>query len=485
MHRVKLVFRIAIQLLLISAVNAAVVDTDATPVSTTDRLQMRFVLSEPCSLWNFIEIIAKRPNRTEWLRDWYITQCQSFPDRDDSELLGKINDLLDGRKKAYKFVEPTGRNIGLDDEIALLSADCADLNQLLEKLKPIVEPEDFRTLEQSLKRYEEPYHKLVWLPRLDTLKQQLSEYQSGAKNAKVEERLTAVQRFLNAPWVAGLPFKVVLIPLPVQHKGTHGRSLGAVQNIELLPASVFHDKIDVVFHEACHALWFSNPNFESEEKLFQEPGLGSVPKTELYESMATTLGEGWFMEEAFGKTPKNWYHDQIINSYSHKLLPLYSAYLKEGRQLDAAFCAKSTRIYFENFSYADKDIRQTSLFLVLADGNFVAKTLDSQMRTALPRLREYQSVSIDQSDARKIFDDSDASRAAVLVSTVNLSKLASFGFSSEQIVLLKTVSAKSKKPKIMRVGNKNVLVCVGDSVEERERILFDCMKNKRWPEENH
>src|SRR6185503_17170638 len=118
---------------------------------------------------------------------------------------------------------------------------------------------------------------------------------------------------------------VVLVPLPkpenIKHPGTHGESLGKVQLVELLPGSNFKNDADVVFHEACHALWHTRKDLDLVRNDFEKIG-GYVAYAELDEGMATALGQGWFAKMAFGKTPRSWYSDPITNGYSHALYPI-------------------------------------------------------------------------------------------------------------------------------------------------------------------
>ena len=271
----------------------------------------------------------------------------------------------------------------------------------------------------------------------------------------------------------------VLLPLPIQHKSTHGESMGSIQTVELLPDSKFSKAADVVFHEDCHALWFSKKDMASVQKEFAIPDLGTLPLTELYEGMATALGQGWFATEAFGHAAKYWYSDKMIDSYSHAVFPLYASYLKEGRPMDSEFARQATMIYFKKFPDAARDISLTSDYLVLSERIPDLKKFKDDLNKSLPRLRESNICSpIDSVESIKVLGESTAEHAAVLVAPASLAKLSALGLSSTQIDSVRSDMAKAVT---LKVGKKEMLFCIADTPERQQELLFAVLKKSKWP----
>lgn len=450
------------------------------PGMMKEPIKINFVISEPCSLVEFINILAGGNHTTEWVKEWYQTRCRS--ERSMSNygiILDKYKSIVYRHNNPYRFVEKTGARLELDEKLLAIAADCSTLAELLQKIKSIVKAQDFGTLRTTFEHFEPLYRTLVWEPRLPQLQQQLNEFRREAEATKMAERLDAVKKFLKAPWVKGLPFTIVLVPLPVKGHGTHGQSMGAVQTIELMPGDTFKDQSDVVFHEACHALWFSKRDEESAIRQFHVPGVGVLPRTELYEGMATALGQGWFAEQAFGQPVKSsWYADKTIDRYSRAVFPLYSSYLKSGREIDSEFAKKATLIYFKQFPDAPREIQQTSCYLIVADKISDFSSFNAKLRKALPRLRDVViSFPIDNQRSIKSFKESQAEHAAVLASPTSLGKLSKLGLSSEQIEILKN---SNRKNVVLKIGQMEVLFCLAATCDLQEQQLFAYLTNKTW-----
>jgi len=123
--------------------------------------------------------------------------------------------------------------------------------------------------------------------------------------------------------------------------------MGKVQIVELLSSGSFKDEAGVVFHEACHALWDSKPKSDLIvlQQDFEKAG-GAKAYVEIYESLASALGQGWFNESAFGTSPKSWYGgNPTYNAYGHSLFPLVVEYLTQGKTIDAQFAKLATECF--------------------------------------------------------------------------------------------------------------------------------------------
>jgi hypothetical protein len=477
---------------LLFAISATINFTTLAPVQSSTEFvkrenpEIRFVTSQPCSLICFLDAIAQRPHTTKWLRGWYEqarqkqTQAENDLLKDDDDVLKDYQSLLNQQSSAYNFSDPTGRQLDLRQKLIYEAASCQTVEQFLDRCAKFMKTKDLEKLTKIINYFEMPYFDLVWDPSQPALQRQLKEFQDKSIECKLNEKLSQVQVFLNAPWVEKLPFTVVLSPLPVDQKGTHGESLGAVQVVELLPKHTFKSQADVVFHEAVHSLWFSKKDEEAVRNLFVYPGKGQLPMTELYEGMATALGQGWFAKEAFGKTLKSWYADETINRYAHLVYPVYSDYLRQGKALDADFAEKTTRIYFEKMPQDISTIKQTDSIIVVADDFSDFSTFKSKLERALPRLRESQiSSPMNAKETIESFRKSSVERGIVMCSVTHVDQLEALGFSGEQIQKLKT--RNNSQPVTLLVGSKKITVCIADSADQREGKALSLLAQKQWP----
>jgi len=456
---------------------------DSSPAASGRKeLKINFVISEPCSLLAFLDALSERRHTTFWIKDWYWKKRDAGAREQDRAVVAEYKMLMEQDSSTYSFADESGRNLDLDQKMLALAAECTDLDAFLARAKGNLQEKDFDSLQHVLRYFAPLYHDIYWLPQLPTLERQLNQFREQAAHTKMPECLAAVKHFMKAPWPDDLPFVIVLVPLPVQGKGTHGESMGRVQVVELLPDSPFRKDADVVFHEACHALWFSKKDLAAADKMFVTADGRKLPLTELYEGMATALGQGCFATEAFAATPKSWYADATINRYAHEVFPLYADYLNSEKEIDAAFCRKAAERYFRLFPGNDLPIKETEAYLILADNISDLPRFKAAVYKAMPRLRE-MSISAPLDDPAtvrsfKSYRDSDGKHMAVLTSSENLYKLVELDVTMDQIEVL------SHKPGAMnlKVGGKEILFCIAADPANQEKLFFDCLKKSRWLE---
>ena len=366
----------------------------------------------------------------------------------------------------------------LDQEIISVAAECSTLPELIDKLKGKIKDQDLLALRNVFEYYAPIYHRLVYAPRLDTLKQQLAEFEKGTTDSKMIERLGAVKRFMKSPWSADIPLTIVLLPLPSGGHSTHGESLGAIQVVELLPGMKFRDHADVVFHEGCHALWGVKPDLDQVKKSFSSISGGKTAYAELNEGMATALGQGWFCKEAFGKSAKNWYMDKVIDGYAHALMPVLVDYLYEKRPIDGEFGRKATEAFNHRFGDLDNAIKYTRSFWVAVDSIDDKAKFKASVKKLLPRLNDlWLNESLASEDNIRSFKEVECEHRAILLAATRLDKLHDFGFSNEQIDLLRV---NDRKPTTLKIGNSEVLVCIADTPTKQQDMLYTELSRKRW-----
>lgn len=448
------------------------------------QLQVEFVASEPCALVQFVNILAERHHTTRWVKDWYEQRCKSKPAlasnlTSDKAPLAAYQKLIDRDEKHFHYVDEIGRDRSIDEVILSQAARSNDIPELITKLKGILSEEDLRTLQDTLNHFLPIYEELLWKPRSAGFNRQVEEFRAQTIATKMCEKLTQVKEFLNSSYPAETPFIIALSPLPQGGKSTSGQSMGIVQTVELKPHDKFQTMADVVFHEAVHALWFAKKDANEAMKLFTLPGKGALPITELYEGMATALGQGWFPKQAFGRTGKSWYADSIIDQYSQTVWPLYADYLKQGRKLDAAFGKEATAVYYRMFPDAGERINLTACYLILADEMEDFSGFRKEVYKAMPRLRECSiNTPINAKEGFKAFEDSHADRIAILTSFAKLEELKPLGIGDQEIQKLK---GQSNRATTLKFKGKHFLFCLAETSEDQKRIFFDVLKLPNWP----
>lgn len=444
-----------------------------------ESLQVNFVISEPASLIRFMDSISQRHHTTEWLHDWYFAHRGGDTSK-DRKLIEDYRKMMD--TAGGEFIDESGRPQDLNQRLITVAAQCNGMPDFLPKIKGLMKANEYTKLKGILEHFDPIFRALVWEQRYSALESQLKEYQHWAVKSKLSERLLEVKRFLKAPWVKGLPFTIVLVPLPkpdIKKAGTHGESLGKVQLVELLPESDFQDFADVVFHEMCHALWHTRKDLETVRHDFEKAG-NYVAYAELDEGMATALGQGWFSKMAFGKTPKNWYTDQITNGYSHALYPIVKDYLKKEKSIDEEFARKAVEVFKKHFPNAGDSMEMTSYFEIYSDGMGDMTTFHNSLRKALPRLKSLSMSSpIANAESISSFRNSGNKHSAVLISKAKLPDLNEWGIPIEKIEYLKTV----REPVMLKIGEKEVIFCIADNPPEQQRLLFEALSQKKWPKE--
>jgi hypothetical protein len=410
--------------------------------------------------------------------DWYKSKRTAPDFAQDQAMIILYKGVMDKDLRNIEFTDETGRKLDLDQEVLCLAADSDSLPVLLSKIKSVVDAKSYDAVEKSLQYFAPIYDQMVWQPRLAALETQLAEHNQQAISSKMVEMLREVQSFMKAPWVSGTPFKIVLVPLPINGQHKHGESIGRVQIVELRPEDTFAKSADVVFHEACHALWFSKKDKAEADKQFITAGGETVPLTEIYESMATAFAQGCFSQQAFGKTSRVWYRDKYIDEYSHKVVKLYAEYLNAGRPIDKDFCRRAADIFFQLYPDANRNIQLISEFLILADQIGDIEVLKKEIYRAVPRNRGCSiCVPINASESLKTYKEFERPHVAVLIKKEALAEIVVLGVTASQIEALKSTVV----PTTINVDHKMILFCIADTAAAQQKLLLQCLKKTKWP----
>lgn len=440
-----------------------------------ETLKIEFVASKPCALVMFINILAERHHTSSWVKEWYEKRVKA---ESDKHYVDSYKKLIDREEKHFKYIDEIGRSRSVDEVILCEAARSKTLPELLDRLRGKLSLDEIATLQTVVYHFDPVFEQLIWKPHLATLNKQLDEFRTQTARTKMCERLTQVREFLNSSYPSHIPFIVALSPLPA-NKRSSGQSMGIVQVVELRPNDRFQSTADVVFHEAVHALWFSKKDAEETIKLFAIPGQGALPVAELYEGVATALGQGWFSKQAFGRTPRNWYSDSIINLYSQVVMPLYADYLKQGRKLDAAFAKEATAVYYRMYPEANRLISLTSSYVILADEMKDFGAFKNDLYRAMPRLRECSiNTPANAHESIESLETTHAERAAILTSVSKLEQLKVLGFTDLELEKLKKIPNGYTT---IALRGKKILFCLADTSDEQKKIFADVLKLQKWP----
>jgi hypothetical protein len=323
----------------------------AATSKSKDSIQLDLVISKPCGLITFIDILADQPHVTKWVKDWYFRQSPPGQAGLDKEFISEYQELMGDPEESYR--DEIGTPLTLGYKVVSIAASCKTLDELLLNVRPIFETSRCDRLKRVFDHFEPIYEKLVWEPRMKELLVQVEQAQTLLAQSKMLERLQSVRHFMRAPWVPGLPLTVCFIPLPkpdIKDPRVHGGCLGRVQLVELLPGKKSRKtQLDVIFHEACHAFWETRHDKEATVQADFERADGSFAYTELNEGMATALGQGWFYQLAFGKRKRKWYLDVIVDGYAKALCALITSYIEARREMDEEFAFEATKIFKKRF----------------------------------------------------------------------------------------------------------------------------------------
>ena len=441
-----------------------------------EEVKVNFVISEACALIRFLDSVSERPHTTNWIPEWYFKHRGGDTSK-DKKLIADYRNLMDNSQR--EFSDESGRQQDLNQRILSLSAQCQSMPELLTKIKSLFKANEYTKIKSVLEHFDPIFRALIWEQSLPVLEKQLTEYKDWATKSKMGERMSAVKRFMKAPWVKGLPITVVLVPIPkpdMKHASHSGESLGKVQLVEMLPDSTFKNDADVVFHEACHALWHTRKDQDKVRRDFEKFNAYTA-YSELDEGMATALGQGWFAKMAFAKTPKSWYNDPITNTYGHALYPIVKDYLKNEKSIDEEFAKKAAAVFKKNFPDTD-GLDMTSFFEIFCDGLSEITHFHQELRIALPRLKSLSMSSpIDNAESMSSFRNSGNRHSAVLISKSKLSNLVDWGVPAEKVEQLRA----AKDPLAFKIGQKEVIFCVADTTDEQQRMLFSVLSKKKWP----
>jgi len=441
-------------------------------------LELRFLVNETCGLVGFVETISNRPHKTDRLRDWYFEQGEQA--KLDTEICDKYSTFLDQSGDRYEAIDVSGRRMTLSQRIECMTVDCETLDDLLNKLRAILGPEDYDVVEKTYRYFQSFYQSRVWQPRYERLTAQLEEFRLGAQECKMAQKLVEVQVFMKTKWPAKIPLDIILTPLPAKLNSSHGDSIGKTQIVELIVEHTFADQAETVFHELCHALWGRKKDLAKVCQEFQKFN-GETAYGELNEGLATAL-QKWFCLSTFPETDPNklWYRDEVIDDYGRGLCPIVTEYLSEGRCFDTAFVQRASNVFAEKCWFASRAIKNTTVVVMSVEiyTGDISK-LDAAMHKTFPRFRSLSWTDLSSEDfSVRITSPYSEVRRIVLLSPENIDGLVKQGLTREQIELLRQ---RKEDGTCLKVNESEIVFCFGKDPETQQAVFLDLLKKEQWP----
>ena len=215
----------------------------------------------------------------------------------------------------------------------------------------------------------------------------------------------AVAAFLEAlPALFGLhpedapTFHVRLAWLPPEAEQTRATLTGTHALVELRDGLGLRHILDVAVHEFAHRLHEKMPldarrrfaaAFLSAPEAAKDGRVAHAAANTLFESLATSLGQGLFAERFFSgdfDAERAWYEDPSYDTMAKATKPLVARYLDEKRGLDPAFAHAYVATYAKKLATAGRaDILRRAI-LVGGDARTLRAATGHVLRTVRPRV---------------------------------------------------------------------------------------------------
>jgi len=242
---------------------------------------------------------------------------------------------------------------------SILSKDLKDFDKRITGLATIHNQIKLMKLLTSLK----PYFDLFW----ESNKSYLKNFSRKAANIlnrsdRVSSLLRSIRIFYGSTWPQDRAFPIGLFLLPRTAKVTTASSYDSFEEASIVPGEKIHGRLGVMIHEMCHSYYANQKNdlfikmknfYSSHKSKFSHHAYNYMN-----ESLATVLGNGIAYQVMKGKLDKrSWYNDEIIDGFSHALLPITQNYIKENKTMDEHYFDRSIDLFQNTFPNMNKKIR--------------------------------------------------------------------------------------------------------------------------------
>lgn len=367
----------------------------STSCTRVNDLNVHFQTNRIHSLYNFVETISGKPNRSGKLKEVFENSPHNTPGVQAK--LKRFNVLSRHLRKGFHFGGfPKSRRMGQSIDLifvvrSMYSQDLNDLGNRTISLLPIgIHSELFKILKEL-----EPIHqKLIWSPHKSDVNAYKGKMETLAKKVGLKNLFDSASKFYNASWPDDLPFVISFYPIPGKEGHSSGESIGNVESVGILTEETdYAGRFGVLFHEMCHSLYESQSiSFQKDiEKWFDSSPSKYAKYAYRYlnEALATAIGNGWAYEKTTGNIDTGqWYNDKYINDFAKALYPSIKGYLDSDKSIDQAFVTNAISIFENTFPDSLYEYENLMFSLLLTGDNKSFKPKDIS-----PLLRKHFRIS--------------------------------------------------------------------------------------------
>lgn len=313
---------------------------------------VRFRISRPLCLFNFLETAAGEPSSSPTYRDSVRVQLT-----DDTAFARLVRDFS-SIQLYYPWSlpgYPKERNANRSSLqlLKIAAVQSSSTGEFLQRAVGIIPNTDWLALRSCMERAEPFYDRVV-----DTgLFRGLALQQAALE--KLAPQISAVFRklktFYGSTWGEDMPFTVALYPIPsstgVTTATPHANSL--VMGL-MRRERDYVGRMSVGVHEICHVLYGEQPALLQNQldTFFKtNPSLHSrFAAVFIDEALATAGGNGWTYKMLAGhEDTGSWYNNDYINRFAKALYPMTVRYIETGRTIDRAYVDSSVVLFEKTF----------------------------------------------------------------------------------------------------------------------------------------
>jgi hypothetical protein len=205
-----------------------------------------------------------------------------------------------------------------------------------------------------------PLYEKIFERKLKLLRRKRLEITKSYSQCHIDIWLPKIMKFYGSDLSLAreLPFNVFLFPLFSSDRGFSFPVGNRLLFLQALPESG-DTHAGIITHEICHVFY---KTMSSEQKqMFQnffkkeKSNSAQLAKHYLDESLATSIGNRFVVNDANKKYSRGAYNEEYIDKYSEVLLALVAEYLTEGKTIDKLFLKKAVQIFEQTFPNASSD----------------------------------------------------------------------------------------------------------------------------------
>lgn len=326
--------------------------------ASPDPLLLRFKISRPYCVFNFLET-CKGANGTSDALRIYIEQ-QTKSDTAFQHLLTDYNALpLDNLYQHPGFPDSRPAYRSIKDLLIIAAVQANTIDDFKRNAVGILHSTDYDKLINLMTRAAVWYDKIIWLKHGAAAQHQLAKLQQYQKSANTA--FIQLKKFYYSSWPEDIPFTIAITPVPGTTGATAATPHANTLCLDVLTEETnYAGRIAIAVHEISHVLYAeqSRQVQAALDNLFVQSGspFAAAAHNFFDEGLATACGNGWMFKQISGTIDTTgWYSDPYIDGFGHALFPLVSQYINDGKTIDASFVEKAIRLFGEKFPLAPYD----------------------------------------------------------------------------------------------------------------------------------